>query len=888
MFLRRALLLACVLVPALPARAQAPVPDGVNTLLRRMEQILTSADRDAFSTLFSNVPDFQVEQYAGQLFLDGAVRATVHERDRRDLEGAPPGDGYRVVIEVFVETRGRARILTTGLDIRRPPQGDVNSWRIVRSDGLSSIEGLFRLRLGTTQYAARNLDVQAEDLQLLLPSGAAFEVQCDDGVTGLVLLGRGEMRFSPTPETERGQLRLFAGAETLTTPFDSAFVRINPADYRQLITSAALTPMPLDTRTLKRAQDVFGREAPKSFVLDLQDLSRDVWHLLPARGDMLTEVQTRRYGTLTYTRSNAQAEDIQLFQRERRRTISLYASQAKLAARGRFYSDDLLREFDILDYNIDASVDPERQSIDARARLTIRARATMSSITLRLAEPLDVTAVTSVEYGRLVHLRVIGQNTVMVSLPRMLAQDSDLTLVVNYSGKLAPAQLDTETMQVGQDTPPSPSAADQATAPEANYLLSNQSLWYPQNPVPDYATATMRITVPEGYGCVASGERTTGASSVSIRDLLTVPNGKSFMFRANQPLRYLSFVVSRFDRVGEKTIATSEEEARDPQGARLKLAVETNPRQKSKGRALLGRVEDVMRFYASLMGEAPYTSMTIALVESEVPGGHSPGYFAMLNEPLPTSTMVWRNDPAAFDGFPEFFLAHELAHQWWGQAIGWKNYHEQWLSEGFAQYFAALYAQKLRGDRVFGDMIRQFRRWSMAQSDQGPVHLGYRLGHIKGDVRVFRALVYNKGAAVLHMLRRLVGDEVFFRALKRFYDDRKFQKAGTDDLQRAFEAESGRDLDRFFDRWIYGAELPRIGYRSTITDTEVTVQFEQLGADLFDVPVTVTLVYADGRTKDVIVPITDKHVERRIPVDGPVRQVQINRDSAALGDFESS
>ena len=88
----------------------------------------------------------------------------------------------------------------------------------------------------------------------------------------------------------------------------------------------------------------------------------------------------------------------------------------------------------------------------------------------------------------------------------------------------------------------------------------------------------------------------------------------------------------------------------------------------------------------------------MALVESDLPGGHSPAYFAVLNQPLPTTPLTWRNDPASFDSFPEFFLAHEVAHQWWGQAVGWRNYHEQWLSEGFAQYFAALYAQHQRGD----------------------------------------------------------------------------------------------------------------------------------------------------------------------------------------------
>jgi hypothetical protein len=100
------------------------------------------------------------------------------------------------------------------------------------------------------------------------------------------------------------------------------------------------------------------------------------------------------------------------------------------------------------------------------------------------------------------------------------------------------------------------------------------------------------------------------------------------------------------------------------------------------------------------------------------------------------------------------------------------------------------------------------------------------------------------------------------------------------------EIASGRVLDRFFDRWIYNAELPRISYRSTISGRSVTVEFEQTGAVIFDVPVTVRLVHTNGQIRDVVVPVTDKQVTRSIQTDTPVREVQINRDSAALAEFD--
>jgi aminopeptidase N len=280
----------------------------------------------------------------------------------------------------------------------------------------------------------------------------------------------------------------------------------------------------------------------------------------------------------------------------------------------------------------------------------------------------------------------------------------------------------------------------------------------------------------------------------------------------------------------------------------------------------------------------PYDAMALAMVEHDRPGGHSPGYFAVLNNPLPVSTFAFRNDPAMFSNFPEFYAAHELAHQWWGQAVGWKNYHEQWLSEGFAQYFAALYARERRGEQMFRDVLRQFRRWAMDQTDQGAVYLGYRLGHIKGDSRVFRALVYNKGAAVLHMLRRLLGDEAFFKGLRRYYAENRYRKAGTADLQRALEAESGRDLDRFFERWIYESGMPRIRYSSATDGQELVIRFEQIG-DTYDVPVTVSVQYAE-KTVDEVVIVADATVEKRLPLTGTLRSVSVNDDHGALGTFE--
>jgi aminopeptidase N len=252
----------------------------------------------------------------------------------------------------------------------------------------------------------------------------------------------------------------------------------------------------------------------------------------------------------------------------------------------------------------------------------------------------------------------------------------------------------------------------------------------------------------------------------------------------------------------------------------------------------------------------------------------------LLYQPLPTAAFTWRNDPVTFEGFPQFFLAHELAHQFWGQAVGWKSYHEQWISEALAQYFAMVYAERSRGRATLSTLLRQMRRSVGDHAEQGPIYMGYRLA-ARGDSQAFRAVVYNKGALVLHMLRRLVGDEPFFAALRAFYRESRFAKAGTEDFQRCLERETGLDLARFFRKWFLETALPSLSVGYAVSPGEARVVVEQRG-EPFDLPLTVSLTYATGEREDVVVPVMAARVERVLPLRGQVRAVEVNVDGGTL------
>ena len=310
-------------------------------------------------------------------------------------------------------------------------------------------------------------------------------------------------------------------------------------------------------------------------------------------------------------------------------------------------------------------------------------------------------------------------------------------------------------------------------------------------------------------------------------------------------------------------------------------------RARGEAENLMDLAGGILAFYVGEFGPCPYPQLNMAVIEGRAPGGHSPpGMSVLVVRPLLLRRAL-RDDPANFSDVPGFFLAHELAHQWWGHGVAGQNYRERWISEAFAQYAAALWVRHRYGERAFRDMMRRMARWAQRMEHMGPIHLGHRLGHIKGNPQVYRSIVYNKGAYVLHMLRAVVGEEAFRRALADFQATHRFGKVGSDDWQRALEKASGRDLGAYFQSWVHRTEMPRVafstrservasGYRTTVS---ATVQ------DLpGPVPVQVSLSTPDGRD-DRTVTLEPGGSTWTFDTAGPAR-VELNDDRALLARIE--
>lgn len=158
--------------------------------------------------------------------------------------------------------------------------------------------------------------------------------------------------------------------------------------------------------------------------------------------------------------------------------------------------------------------------------------------------------------------------------------------------------------------------------------------------------------------------------------------------------------------------------------------------------------------------------------------------------------------------FGESIIAHELAHQWFGDMITCMNWHEIWLNEGFATYSEAIYSEAVN-ESSYGSYIESLM--SYAKNANGPVYAD----DISSASTIFDyARSYAKGAVVLHMLRGVVGDSTFFKIMKSYAASPKlrYSNASTADFKNVADSVSTEDLTYFFDEWIYGSNYPHYTY----------------------------------------------------------------------------
>ena len=226
-------------------------------------------------------------------------------------------------------------------------------------------------------------------------------------------------------------------------------------------------------------------------------------------------------------------------------------------------------------------------------------------------------------------------------------------------------------------------------------------------------------------------------------------------------------------------------------------------------------------------------------------------------------------------------IAHEVAHQWFGDSVTESTWADLWLSEGFATYFAGLFLQRYEGEEAFQKYMTDAATSIFAYEKKKRTPIFDR--DTEKLIDLLNANNYQKGAWVLHMLRSSLGDEVFFRGIRSYYEAHKNSTATTEDLRRALEKASSRNLRPFFTRWIYDSGHPQ--YELTwrfVRPRQLRLILKQLqpgNAFLDRVPITIST--ASGSQTITLSPTT-KHLLKTIPLNAKPTQITLDPHNTLL------
>lgn len=257
------------------------------------------------------------------------------------------------------------------------------------------------------------------------------------------------------------------------------------------------------------------------------------------------------------------------------------------------------------------------------------------------------------------------------------------------------------------------------------------------------------------------------------------------------------------------------------------------PDQVNLVRSPYAKVVDMIKIFADIYGEYPFIREKYGHAQFE--GGAN-----MEHQTL--SSMVSRNETT---------IAHELAHQWWGDYITCENFHEIWLNEGFAVYSEALYLERYYGNDAF---------WQEVESNKyfgdGTIYV-YDLSSTSSIFNYNRT--YRKASWILHMLRHVVGDENFFKILKEYYNEchLRYGTATTDDFRAVCERVSGINLEKYFHQWRFEEYFPTYSYawswKQNGANYDIQLQIEQMQQNhTFWMPIDVSITTAAGETTIVV------------------------------------
>jgi aminopeptidase N len=421
--------------------------------------------------------------------------------------------------------------------------------------------------------------------------------------------------------------------------------------------------------------------------------------------------------------------------------------------------------YDVQHYTLALDVDPPANALTAAATLDAQATQPLSAFNLDL-EGLSVDAV-SVDDAPAEFSRQDRELTIVPARP--LAANGAFTVQVNYHGSPGPVENIASPDLFG--------TAGWYAGPDGTINVMGEpngaAAWFPANDHPrDKATFRFEITVPKPWVAAANG---------TLREAADEGERTRYVWEMEQPMATYLATVDIDNYVVETALG--------PGGVAIRHYFPADMRAELK--TAVAGLPDMLNYFAGLFGPYPFAEYGIVVTDAAVPLCHRPAGGALEAQTL--SVFCPRQQVLEPDT-----VAHELAHQWFGDSVSLENWQDLWLKEGIATYAQWMWATRADGPDALNAYRQDQRKHYAAAS---------KVAEPPPD-DLYRWESYGGGALALHALRLQVGDEAFFNILRTYLDRYRYGNAGTVEFIAVAEEVSGQDLSGFFDSWLYHSQVP--------------------------------------------------------------------------------
>lgn len=713
---------------------------------------------------------------------------------------------------------------------------------------------------------ASNLVLKRDAATFTFRSGNFFFLSPVNGkVTGAVFVGDGNLTMVPPTTAEKRSISLLTKEPQLNEDFNSAVFRFTDGTYEEIKKIAGVS------------------QGTPSGMSELNDVNYALKKKLNynLHGRLLQDVLSSEPGGLFYAFINGRKFNSKEIFAIDPRGVYYYAPEEVMFmtwdenkygvwaafhytheyASGKATGTQENAAIDALHHRLDTQIEKSARLSGTSEMIFAVREKDLQVVPLDLFASLRVSSVTG-PGGESLDFIQEGKDDdpdFFVILPKPLAAGEKYSLLTLYAGK------DAVSNEGG-----------------GNYFPVSRSNWYPNTQLGDFATYELTFRVPKGLSLVAAAEKlkevNEGDWAISEWKSAAEQSVTGFnlgRFKAeSKRIDGMEFQIESFANtevpsfLKELQIRISEAEAYgDRVDATLGNINLTSMMKKASAEGELS-----IKLFTDYFGPLPFKRLSMT---QQTAGNFGQSWPELIYLPI-TSFMdsTIRHQLTGFDprGYFTVVGPHEVAHQWWGHAVSWNSYRDQWMSEGFSELSASLFLQMTRDNKQFIkfwndelELMTETNRFGYRAIDVGPVTMGYRLGNQKTGGDIARRLIYPKGGYILHMIRMMMwdragGDQRFKVAMRDFVKTYMNRTASTEDFKATLEKhlppeldlDGNKRLDWFFDPYVYGTVLPSYKFEHSIgsgpSGAELKFKITQSKVpNNFKMPVPVYVELADGR-----------------------------------------